>query len=55
MSPGEVEELVNSYEEKYGVIACDPVLHGVSKIAKSVAQDYLGGRMGWLTSSVSRV
>jgi uncharacterized NAD-dependent epimerase/dehydratase family protein len=53
MSPGEVEELVNSYEEKYGVIACDPVLHGVSKIAKSVAQDYLGGRMGWLTSSVS--
>ncbi|MCE4606278.1 MAG: DUF1611 domain-containing protein [Desulfurococcales archaeon] len=43
MTPGEVEELIKFYEEKYGVVACDPVLHGMSKVALSIIRDYIGG------------
>ncbi|MEB3756048.1 MAG: DUF1611 domain-containing protein [Desulfurococcales archaeon] len=46
LSPGEVEELIEFYEERYGVNACDPVLQGMGKIALSIARDYMGGERG---------
>ncbi|MCE4613986.1 MAG: DUF1611 domain-containing protein [Desulfurococcales archaeon] len=54
MSPGDVEELVKFYEDKYGIIACDPILHGVSKIARGIVTDYIGGRVKWPLLSASK-
>lgn len=43
LTPSKVEEIVERYEKEYGVIACDPVLHGVEKVARGIARDYLEG------------
>lgn len=43
LSRGDVEKYVKLYENKYGVTACAPVIHGVRKIAERIAEDYKRG------------
>ncbi|MCP8304741.1 MAG: DUF1611 domain-containing protein [archaeon] len=38
MNTSELEEMVKNYEERYGVVVCDPLIHGISKVAKKIAE-----------------
>lgn len=38
MSRSELEELVDFYEEKYGLPTCDPLIHGVSKFVREIEE-----------------
>ncbi|MCP8307852.1 MAG: DUF1611 domain-containing protein [archaeon] len=38
MSMSEIEEAVRNYEENYGVAVCDPLIHGVNKVANRIME-----------------